>query len=84
MRKTTDTKKLRGAVIAAVVMAGLMLVFAVCMVGACFAGSEDAAGIVILMVTALIFLAMAVGVLIALVQRKKEIEGGEEDEAKKY
>lgn len=84
MRKTTDKKKLRGAVLSAVVMAGLMLVFAASMAALCFGGSEDAAEIVILAVTALICLAVAVGVCIALVQRKKEIEGGEEEDAKKY
>lgn len=84
MRKTTDRKKLRGAVISAVVMGGLLLAFAACMIAACFAGTEGTAEVVILVLTALIFLAMVVGVFIALAQRRREIEGGEEDEAKKY
>lgn len=84
MRKTTDGKKLRGAVLSAVVTAGLMVAFAVSMLAACFAGTEGAAEVVILVITAVVFVAMAVGIFIALAQRKRELEGGEEDEAKKY
>lgn len=84
MRKATDEKKLRGAVISAVVMVGVLLAFAIGMIALCFAGSEDAGGILVLVITAGIFLAMAVGVLIALAQRKKELDRGEEDDAKKY
>lgn len=84
MRKNTDGKKLRGAVLSAIVTAGLMLLFAVSILCACFAGTEGAAEVVILVITAAVFVAMAVGIFIALVQRKREIKGGEEDEAKKY
>lgn len=70
--------------LSALVTGGVILAFAVSMLAACFAGTEGAAEVVILVLTALVFLAMVVGIFIALAQRKKEIEGGEEDEARKY
>ncbi len=87
MRKSTDGKSWRGAVLSAVVIAvptlllgGLFLAFAL---GVLDAGGEGfAAGL--LAVYGLVLLAVVVGVFIALRQRGKELQRGEADEAKKY
>ena len=47
-------------------------------------GSGDGAAAVILLLYALVILAVIVGVVVALRQRLREIDGGEEDEARKY
>ena len=49
-----------------------------------FGGLTEPFATGVILFTAFIYLAVAVGVLIALYQRWKEIKGGEEDEAKKY
>ena len=72
MRKTTDGKGFAGAVTVTILVAGFMFLLT----------EPFATGVILF--TAFIYLAVAVGVLIALYQRWKEIKGGEEDEAKKY
>lgn len=47
-------------------------------------GTEDGAAVVILALYALVILAVMIGVVVALRQRLREIDGGEEDEARKY
>ncbi len=87
MRKSTDGKSWRGAVLSAVViavpalaLAGLFLAFAL---GVLDAGGESfAAGLLALY--GVLLLAVVIGVFAALRQRKKEIQRGEADEAKKY
>ena len=47
-------------------------------------GMMDRAAVVVLVLYALVLLALIAGVVIALVQRLREIRGGEEEDAKKY
>lgn len=83
MRNGTDKK--RAAVICAAVIVGLLAillaVFMVPVLGAMYEGLVVAG---ILAVYALMIIAVIVGVLFALRERLKEIEGGEEEDAKKY
>ena len=77
-----DTKKRKkGTVIAAVIMTLLMFL----MMGLVLWGNtQDALPIGILLIILAIPGVVVVGVVLALKQRLKEIEGGEEDEASKY
>lgn len=87
MRKTTKGHGLlAGAVIAAVVAALMLLLTGILLAGYFEIGLGGADGLVtgIVVAYALIFLAVAAGVIAALVQRWREVRGGEEDEAKKY
>lgn len=84
MRKTTKGHGLTGAVLAAVIVAAMMLLLAAGLLISYFSGGADAFTTGLVVVYALIFLAVAVGVVIALIQRWREVQGGEEDEAKKY
>ena len=80
--KTSDVRKRKnGAIVAAAVMVLLMIVLIALII---WADSIDPApkGVLILMVA--IFGSIIVGVLIALGQRIKELNGGELDEAGKY
>ncbi len=87
MRKDTRKGKLLGAAASALVvavpvlfLAGLFLAFGLGLLD----GGEDALGIGILLLYAVLLLAVVVGVFAALRQRWKEVRGGEEDEARKY
>lgn len=84
MRKTTKGHGLMGAVITVVGMVLLMALSAGAMLGDYFGsgGGGFEAGIIVL--CALLCLAVAVGVIAALIQRWNEVKGGEEDEARKY
>ena len=82
MRKTTE--KRAGAILAAVVVAAFMGLLAVVMLAGYFGSGTDGSATVMILLCALIYLAIAVGVIAALFQRLREIRGGEEDEAKKY
>ena len=85
MRKTTEKNHgLVGGAITAVVVVLFMLLCAGAMLGDYFGsgGGGFEAGVIILF--ALLCLGMAVGVIVALVQRWEEVKGGEEDEARKY
>ena len=77
-----DTKKRKkGTVIAAVIMTLLMFL----MMGLVLWGNtQDPLPIGILLIILAIPGVVVVGVVLALKQRLKEIEGGEEDEASKY
>ena len=90
MRKTTDQKGhgLVGGVIVTVLVVGLVLLVLATLfqtfgpvipflteLGAAFGVMLFYAGAI---------LAVGIGVVIALIQRGKEIKGGEQDEAKKY
>lgn len=62
-----------------------LLVLTLCiLVGLVFFGMAFLPGGGILFGYVAVLAAVAVGVVIALVQRWKEVEGGEEDEARKY
>ena len=86
MRKTIKGKGLVGGIVAAVAVAGLAII-QLCGLIAIWAeadGTLSATFCVATLIAAAVFLAVAVGVVVALCHRWKEILGGEEDEAKKY
>ena len=90
MRKTTDKKGhgLVGGVIVTVLVVGFVLLILATLIQAFgpvfpFLGSLGAAfGVMLFYVGAI--LAVGIGVVVALIQRWKEIKGGEDHEAKKY
>ena len=84
MRKTTRGHGMAGAVAVALLVAGLMVLLAVAMLPGYFGGRTDGAATALVLVYVLLLLAVAVGVIAALVQRWREVKGGEEDEARKY
>lgn len=85
MPNTTEKRsKRRGAVLSALVMGGLFLCLAVCMLLDFFAGETGLGEQVLVVVCVVLVLVPVGGIAAALHQRMKEIEGGEEDEAKKY
>lgn len=84
MPNTIKNKKRLGAALSALVMGGLLLVITICMLVDYFGGGGTAAETIVILAGAGLFLAMAGGIGLALAQRWKEIEGGEEDEARKY
>ena len=77
--------KKRSAIISAVVIITILAVFVGCIL---FPLIHETGGIlfavVILLLYAAVVIASIVGVIAALVQRLEEIEGGEEEEARKY
>ena len=84
MRKNTEDKGFTGAVVITIVTVVLMFL----LTGALLAGlggglTDPFTGLLILLCAAL-YIAIAVGVIAALRERWREIQGGEEDEAKKY
>ena len=86
MRETTEKKrKKRGPVLCAAVVIAIAAFYLAVVVypllGECY-GEAVALGILVLY--GLVILAVIVGVLLALRQRLKEIEGGEEEDAKQY
>lgn len=84
MPNTTEKRKRRrGALLSALVMGGLMLAFAVSML-LLMVGESSTADAVVAGACAGVFLAIVAGIFIALRQRYKEIDKGEEDEARKY
>jgi len=84
MRKTTKGHGLSGAILVTVVVAAVTVLLAGGLLMGYFSGNTNGFATGIVVVYALIFLAIAGGVIAALIQRWKEIKGGEEDEAKKY
>ena len=85
MQNTTERKKKRrGALLSALVVGGFVLVLAVCMVLAGLYDVNSGAETVVLLACSALYFAIAGGVALALRQRWKEIERGEEDEARKY
>ena len=76
---------LTGGVIAALLFGGVSVLFALWMLDICLGGADgDGLAMVFLALYALVFLAIAGGVTAALVQRWREVKGGEEDESRKY
>ena len=83
MRDTT--KKKRASILSAAVIVGLLgIVIATVLVPLVRETNGDGIAIGFLVVYGLVLVAVIVGVLAALGQRLKEIEGGEEEDAKKY
>ncbi len=84
MRKNTDGKGFAGAVVITILVAGLMFLLTGALLAGYFGGFTEPFATGIILFTAFVYLAIAAGVVIALYQRWKEIQGGEEDEAKQY
>lgn len=84
MRKTTKGHGMAGAVVIAVVVALAMLLLATVLLISYFGGNTNMFATGLIMVYVLVLLTIAVGVVIALIQRWREVQGGEEDDAKKY
>ena len=84
MRKTTNGKGFAGAVVITILTAGFMFLLTGAMLAGYFGENPEPFATGVILFTAFIYLAVAVGVIVALFQRWKEIRGGEEDEAKKY
>ena len=84
MRKTTDGTGFAGAVVITILVAGFMFLLTGAMLAGYFGGLTEPFATGVILFTAFIYLAVAVGVIIALFQRWREMQGGEEDEAKKY
>lgn len=80
-KEKQNSKKKRGALLSAIVIISIMLIYAGVYL---WLLATDAAPKGLILVISLIPLAVIIGVLIALKERFKEIEGGEEDEASKY
>ena len=80
-RKDIRKKKRKGAVIAGILMILLMLVPAAAII---WATTTEQVPIAVVVLFTVVPIAMAVCILVALIGRIKEIEGGEEDEASKY
>lgn len=79
------TKKKKTAMISAAVIIGILGCYiAVLLYPVLFDNLEAAAVVGIFIVYAVLVLAVIIGVLVALGQRLKELDGGEEEEAKKY
>ena len=84
MRRSTKGKGFVGAVAITLVTVLLMFLLTAALLTGYFSGGADAASTVLVLLCALLYLAIAAGVIAALCQRWKEIQSGEEDEAKKY
>lgn len=80
-KKRTSGKKKAGAIIAAVFVLIYVLFYFSFLV---WAGLQQPEAFGVIAIILVIPLLIAIGVLVALYQRMKEIEGGEEDEAAKY
>lgn len=85
MRKITKGHGLLGGTLTALAVAVLAVLFAFVLLAACFGcGFSNGLIIGITAVYVLLFLAVAGGVLAALIQRWREVKKGEEEEARKY
>ena len=84
MRKTTDGKGFAGAVTVTILVAGFMFLLTGAMLAGYFGENPEPFATGVILFTAFLYLAVAAGVIVALFQRWKEIQGGEEDAAKKY
>ena len=85
MQNTTDRRIRLGAILSAVVIIGLLGGYlAVVLYGLLMEAFLPLVAAMILVIYGLVILAIMVGVVIALHQRLKELEGGEEADARKY
>lgn len=74
----------RGAILSALVVVAFFLVYLVLLATAILEAPQDVIGWLAVVLAGGIFVAMIVGVVLALSQRLKEIDRGEEEDAKKY
>ena len=81
---TKKTKRLAPIVCALVAVALLGLLLAILVYPLLWASYGDIIAVIFLAVYALIIVAIIGGILAAMVQRLREIEGGEEEDARKY
>lgn len=81
---TKKRKRIAPIVCAGVVIALLLVYLMIFLYPVLGAEVGDGLAIAVLIICALSLLAVIGGVILALRQRLKEIEGGEEDDAKKY
>lgn len=85
MQKNTKGHGLGGAAVVTIIVAVLALLMGGVFLFACFdLDMTSWLGIGIMLVYVLGAFAVAVGVVVAMIQRVKEVQGGEEDEAKRY
>ena len=74
----------RGAILSALVVVAFFLVYLALLATAILEATQDVIGWLAVVLAGGIFVAMIVGVVLALSQRLKEIDKGEEEDAKKY
>lgn len=74
----------RGAILSALVVVVFFLVYLALLATAILEAPQDVIGWLAVVLAGGIFVAMIVGVVLALSQRLKEIDKGEEEDAKKY
>ena len=74
----------RGAILSALVVVAFFLVYLALLATAILEAPQDVIGWLAVVLAGGIFVAMIVGVVLALSQRLKEIDSGEEEDAKKY
>ena len=74
----------RGAILSALVVVAFFLVYLALLATAILEAPQDVIGLLAVVLAGGIFVAMIVGVVLALSQRLKEIDKGEEEDAKKY
>ena len=84
MRKTTKGKGFAGAVVITILVAAFMFLATGALLVGYFGDNPEPFATGLILFVAFLYLAIAVGVIAALYQRWREIQGGEEDEAKKY
>mgnify|MGYP003297240967 CR=1 FL=1 len=85
MQGNTKKKKLIGSMVSAAVVIGLLGIFlAILLVPLLIQNLGDGAVVLFFGIYAVVIAAVIVGILLALRQRIKEIEGGEEDVASQY
>ena len=85
MQKSIKKKKYIGSMVSSAVMIGMMgVILAILLVPLLMENLTETVAVLILGFYALMIIAIIVGILLALRQRIKEIEGGEEDAASQY
>lgn len=86
MQDTTNKKsRKRAPIICATIIIGILALFLATFIYPLLGASYgEVIALVVLIIYGLAILAVITGILLALRQRLKEIEGGEEDEARKY
>ena len=79
-----DIKKKQGALIAAIVVIAVAVAYLAIFTFGLLDSCESVVLAVVIGVYCLLIVAVIIGVMVALRQRMKEIDSGEEEDAKKY
>ena len=74
----------RGAIFSALAVVAFFALYLALLATAILEAPSDVVGWVAVILAGSVFVAIIVGVLMALSQRLKEIDGGEEEDARKY